>query len=181
MDDTGHESVWADHTTQEFQVKDPSAAMATMTENPFVTHVPVITGGNGRAEVEAFYRDHFVGQTPADFALEPIGRTLGEASLVDELIASFTHDIVMDWLLPGVAPTGRHVQVPVVAVIGFEGGRISFERLYWDQASILVQIGLLDNKDLPVVGVESALKVRDPARKSNTLIHRSIKGLNQEH
>lgn len=172
MNDMGHEAVWAEHTAQEFQLKDPSAAMATMTENPFVNNVPVMTGGYGRTEVESFYRDHFVGQTPADFALDPIGRTIGETSLVDEFIASFTHDIVMEWLLPGVAPTGRHVRLPVVAVIGFEAGRISFERLYWDQASILVQIGLLDSSNLPVVGAEAALKVIDPQLASNDLIRR---------
>ena len=163
--------VWEDHTNQEFAQKNPEAAMRTMTDRPLVNHVPVMTGGVGRKGVAQFYRDHFIGQSPSDFALEPISRTVGETSLVDEFICRFTHDMVMDWMLPGVRPTGCQVQLPVVAVIGFESGRIAFERIYWDQASLLVQIGLLDPSGLPVTGVAAAAMVTDPTGiEANQLI-----------
>jgi carboxymethylenebutenolidase len=163
--------VWEDHTNQEFALKDTDAAMRTMTEHPMVNHVPVMTGGLGRDRVAQFYRDHFVGQNPGDFSLQPISRTVGETSLVDEFICGFTHDVAMDWMLPGVRPTGRKVRLPVVAVIGFESGRIAFERIYWDQASVLVQVGLLDPAGLPVTGAEAADMVADPASaEANRLI-----------
>ena len=157
------ERVWEDHCAQEFQHRDVAATMHTMTGSPSVNHVPVMTGGAGRHEVETFYRDHFIGQAPADLALEPIGRTVGTTGVVDEFICSFTHDIVMDWMLPNVQPTGRFVRLPVVAVVGFQGDRIAFERIYWDQASLLVQVGLLDPNGLPVVGVEAADRVSELA------------------
>ena len=90
--------------------------------------------------------------------------------LIDELIFKFTHTLEMDWMLPGVPPTGRRVEVPIVVVVGIHHGKVSHERIYWDQASVLVQIGMLDPDVLPVVGAEAAAKVLDPSRPSNTLI-----------
>jgi carboxymethylenebutenolidase len=153
------EAIWEDHCAQEFAHKDVAAALRTMTDDPSVNHVPVMTGGRGLDQVTAFYRDHFVGQSPADFALDPVNRVVGETAIVDEFVCRFTHDIVMDWMLPGVPPTNRPVRLAVVAVIGFKGERIAFERVYWDQASLLVQVGLLDPVRLPVTGGEAADKV----------------------
>ncbi len=93
--------------------------------------------------------------------------------VIDEFLVRFTHDIVMDAILPGVQPTHRPVEVPHVAVIGFEAGKIAFERIYWDQATVLVQIGLLDPSTLPVVGAEQARVLLDPTRPRNELITRA--------
>jgi carboxymethylenebutenolidase len=124
----------------------------TMTDAPSLIHVPVVTGGKGKDALHDFYRDHFVGKWPADLAVERISRTMTESMVIDEFIVSFTHDVVIDAILPGVAPTGRHVTLPHVAVVGFENARIAFERIYWDQGSMLVQLGLLDAGHLPLVG-----------------------------
>ena len=99
-----------------------------------------------------------------------MARTIGTDQLVDELIFRFTHTIEMDWMLPGVPPTGRRVEVPLVVVVGVRDGKVSHERIYWDQASVLLQVGLIDGRRLPVAGAETAAKVLDPSRPSNTLI-----------
>jgi len=101
-----------------------------------------------------------------------VSRTVGSDTIVDELIFKFTHSIDMPWLLPGIPPTGKKVELPVVAIIGFEGGKISSEHNYWDQASVLVQIGILNADNLPVAGVETARKVLDPTLPSNELMKR---------
>lgn len=155
--------VWERHTGAEFSTRDVDATMATMTANPFVNHVPVMTGGVGREAVRSFYTTYFIPGQPPDTTLVPIRRTVGVNCIVDELIYTCTHTIEMPWMLPGIAPTGRRVEIPVVAVVEFEGGKIAGERIYWDQASALVQIGLLDGHGLPVTGAEAARKVVDPA------------------
>jgi carboxymethylenebutenolidase len=166
-------AVFDAHMAAEFQHHDADAAMDTMTADPYLTHVPVVTGGVGYHDLHAFYRDHSVTKWPADLSVERITRTEGDDILIDEFIVRFTHDVVMDAILPGVAPTGCRVEVPHVAVIGFEQGKIAFERIYWDQASLLVQVGLLDSSALPVVGVEQARVVLDPTQPRNELIVRA--------
>jgi carboxymethylenebutenolidase len=79
----------------------------------------------------------------------------------------------MDWMLPGIAPTGKRVEVPVVTIVQFRDGKLAHEHIYWDQASVLVQLGLLDLGTLPVVGVESARKALAPNLPSNPLIERA--------
>jgi carboxymethylenebutenolidase len=141
-----------------------------------VNHVPVLTGGVGRAAVGAFYARHFIGQLPPDAEMVPIAQTLGDDRLVEELVLRFTHTRAIDWLAPGVAPTSRPVEVAIVAVVQFADGKIAQERIYWDQASVLVQLGLLDGRALPVAGAESARKVLDPTLPANDLIERSNRG-----
>ena len=93
--------------------------------------------------------------------------------IVDELIHKFTHTIEMPWMLPGVPPTGRRVEVAVIVVVQFESGKVAAERIYWDQASVLAQVGLVDAKKLPMTGIEASRKVVDPAKEpSNVLIKR---------
>jgi carboxymethylenebutenolidase len=92
-----------------------------------------------------------------------VSRTVGESQIVEELVISFTHTTVIDWMLPGVAPTGKPVEAAFAVVVGVKDGKVSHEHIYWDQASVLVQIGLLDPKGLPVVGAEGARKVMNPA------------------
>ncbi len=156
------------HVRAEFVDLDIEATMATMTDAPFVNHVPVLTGGFGRDAVRAFYTQHFIGKWPADTTITPVSRTVGQGRIVDELLLRFTHDLVMDAIIPGVAPTGRAVELPLVVVVGTEGGKVAFERIYWDQATVLVQIGLLDPAGLPVSGVEQARKVTDPSLPGNS-------------
>ena len=158
------------HTAAEFETRDIEATMATMGEAPHLTHVPVMTGGSGREAVRSFYETWFIGRWPSDTKIIPVSRTVGENSVVDEVIVSFTHDCEMPALLPGVAPTGRKVVLPHVVVVGFKGGKIAYEHIYWDQASLLVQIGLLDKSKLPVTGAEQAARLLNPSLPSNTLI-----------
>jgi carboxymethylenebutenolidase len=130
-----------------------------MVEDAYVNHVPVMTGGYGKAELRAFYSTDFIPKMPPDTSLTPISRTVGEDQLVDEMIFSFTHTEEMPWMLPGVAPTHQRVEVPLVVIVRFREGKLAHEHIYWDQASVLKQIGLLPDPALPVFGVETARKV----------------------
>jgi carboxymethylenebutenolidase len=164
-------AVFDDHVAAEFVDMDLDATMATMTDDPYVNHVPVMTGGVGFEGVRQFYGDHFIGKWPKDIEITPVSRTVGEDQVVDELVLSFTHDIEMDQLLPGVAPTGRRVQLAFCVVVGFEDGKVSHEHIYWDQASLLAQVGLLDPAELPITGAQQAANVLDPrAHPLNELI-----------
>jgi carboxymethylenebutenolidase len=166
-------AVFDAHVKAEFVDMDVAATMATMTSEPYLTHVPTLTGGTGRAEVERFYRDHFVGHWPDDVQVKPVSRTVGQNRVVDEMIVSFTHDREMRVFLPGVTPTGRKVVLPHVVVMGFdEFGGVAYEHIYWDQASLLVQVGLLDPTLLPVSGAEQAKRLLDPKHPANEIIER---------
>jgi carboxymethylenebutenolidase len=165
-------AVFDAHMAAEFERHDAAATMQTMSATPSLTHIPVVTGGYGREALHDFYRDHFVTKWPADTAVERVSRTVGDNMVIDELIVTFTHDVVMDAMVPGIAPTGRRVEAPHVVVVGFEDGMVAFERVYWDQASVLVQLGLLDPVGLPVTGAEQAEAVRDPTSPRNALIER---------
>jgi carboxymethylenebutenolidase len=165
-------AVFDAHVRAEFVECSVDATMATMTEAPYVMHVPVLTGGHGRDEVQAFYTAWFVGRWPADTQVTQLSRTVGQGRVIDELIVSFTHDVEMPALLPGIAPTGRKVILPHVVLMGIVDGKVAYEHIYWDQASLLVQVGLLDPAALPV-GAEQAAKLRDPSLPSNELIHRA--------
>ncbi|HXP23759.1 MAG TPA: ester cyclase, partial [Candidatus Sulfotelmatobacter sp.] len=139
---------------------DLDATMATMSDDPHLNHVPTLAGGVGQNDVRRFYRDHLVGRFfPPDVKMASVSRTVGEDQVVDELAISFTHTTAIDWLLPGVAPTGKPVEMAVVVIVGFKGDKISHEHIYWDQAGVLAQVGLLDPAGLPVTGAESARKV----------------------
>ena len=142
---------------------DLDTTMATMSDDPHLNHVPTMAGGVGQDGVRAFYRDHLVGKFfPPDVKMESVSRTVGEDRVVEELFISFTHTTVIDWLLPGVAPTGKAVEMAVAVIVGFKGDKISHEHIYWDQAGVLVQIGLLNPAGLPVTGADSARKVLNP-------------------
>ena len=166
-------SAWDQHLASEFAAKSPEQALATMAAEPYVNVVPLMIGARGRDEVRDFYANHFLCQIPPDMEMVPVSRTIGQGRVVDELVMRFTHTIHMDWLLPGIPPTGKHVEIPLVAVIKFEGDKIAHEHLYWDQASLLVQIGLLD-RTLPVRGGEIAAQVLNPTQPMNELIRRAL-------
>jgi carboxymethylenebutenolidase len=162
--------LWEAHCRCEFETRDVEATMATMVAEPYVNHIPTMTGGVGFDKLREFYANHFIGANPPDLELAPVSRTVGESSVVDEFILRLTHTTRIDWMLPGVEPTGRPVEIPMVAVVQFEGDKLIHEHIYWDQASVLVQLGLLDSKGLPVAGAETAHKVLDVSLPSNTLM-----------
>jgi carboxymethylenebutenolidase len=149
--------LWELHLRHELVTKSADAAIAeTMVAEPTILLVPLASGGAGRDGVREFYAGHFIPQVPPDLAITPVSRTTGPDRLVDELLLTFTHSVAMDWVLPGIAPTGRRVSVPIAVIVTFREGRIAAEHLYWDQASVLVQVGLLDPSTLPVTGAEQA-------------------------
>lgn len=152
-------ALWDEHTKHEFSTRDTEATLATMVDDAYVNHVPVMTGGEGKAKLRDFYGRDFIPCMPPDTALKPISRTIGENQLVDEMIFSFTHSREMPWMLPGVAPTHARVEVALVVIVQFRDGKLAHEHIYWDQASVLKQIGLLADPTLPVCGVEAARKV----------------------
>ncbi|MBM3940208.1 MAG: ester cyclase [SAR202 cluster bacterium] len=163
-------ALWEEHLRHEFQTKSTADTLDTMVPNAYVNHVPTLTGGRGRDRLGDFYATHFIPKMPADASLVPISRTVGESRLVDEFIFGFTHDIQMDWMLAGVPPTGKRVEVPFVVIVQFEGDKLAHEHIYWDQATVLAQLGLLNAKGLPVSGIEQAVKLRNPSLPSNELI-----------
>jgi carboxymethylenebutenolidase len=151
--------LWEEHTDHEFATRDTEATLATMADDAYVNHVPVLTGGAGKSALRVFYAEDFIPRMPPDTKLTPISRTVGEDQLVDEMIFSFTHTQEMPWMLPGIPPTNRFVEVALVAIVRFRDGKLAHEHIYWDQASVLKQIGLLTDPGLPVFGAESARKV----------------------
>lgn len=163
-------ALWERHRACEFDTRDADATMRTMVAEPYVNHIPTMTGGFGQADLHRFYRDHFIPKSPKDMRNIPVSRTVGVDRVVNEGVLCFTHDVEIDWMLPGIPPTGRYVEVPIVGIITFRGDKLVHEHIYWDQASVLVQIGLLDPAGLPVAGIEAAKKVLDPSRPSNTLL-----------
>ena len=164
--------LWEAHVRYEFSTRNADDTLATMVEDAYVNHIPVLTGGSGQDELRQFYSKRFIPQMPPDTEMTPVSRTIGEDQIVDEMIFKFTHTIPMDWILPGIPPTGKRVEVPLVAIVRVRNGKLAHEHIYWDQASVLVQIGLLDPARLPVVGVESAKKVLDPSLPANELMKR---------
>ena len=144
------------HIAREFADHDVKASMETMVPEPYVHCVPIMTGGVGGLGVLKFYSEHFINQIPKDAKVTPVSRTVGKDQVVDEFILSFTHDTQWDYLLPGIPPTGKHVEIPHVVVMKFENGKVAHEHVWWDQASLLVQVGLLDPAKLPVAGVKQA-------------------------
>jgi carboxymethylenebutenolidase len=165
--------LWEEHVQYEFSTRNTDDTLATMVDDAYVNHIPILTGGVGRDELREFYSKRFIPQMPPDTEMTPVSRTIGEDQLVDEMVFKFTHTIRMDWMLPGVAPTGKRVEVPLVAIVRFRDGKLAHEHIYWDQASVLVQIGLIDATELPVAGVESARKVLDPTLAANELMSRA--------
>lgn len=164
------EALWEDHCQYEFETRDVPATMATMVAEPYVNHIPTLTGGVGYAQLSRFYRHHFVHNNPQDMSLISISRTVGVTQVVDEFIMRFTHDQEIDWLIPGIKPTGKFVEIPMLGVIKFRGPKLCHEHIYWDQASLLVQLGLIDPTGLPVAGAITAHKLLDETLPSNELM-----------
>src|ERR687888_1081872 len=161
-------TIFDEHLKSEFEKHDIEATMKTMVKEPYVHHVPVLTGGIGYSGVYNFYKNEFVGKMPGDIKVERISRTVGKDQVVDELILKFTHDKEIEFALPGIPPTGKYVELPHVVVMKFKGKKIAHEHIYWDQASLLAQIGLLDTNNLPVKGIEESRKLKELVTGSST-------------
>jgi len=163
-------ALWEEHVRFEFDTRNVPDTMATMVAEPYVNHIPTLTGGVGYKQLARFYQYHFIHNNPKDMKLTPISRTVGSTQVVDEFIMSFTHDEEIDWLIPGIKPTGKYVEIPMLGIIKFRGPKLCHEHIYWDQASLLVQIGVLDPTGLPVAGIETAKKLLDETLPSNELM-----------
>jgi len=155
--------LWDAHTSHEFSTRDTESTLDTMVDDAYVNHVPVMTGGFGKSALREFYSRQFIPSMPPDTTLTAVSRTVGEDQLVDEMIFSFTHTQEMPWMLPGISPTNRRVEIPLVAIVRFRDGKIAHEHIYWDQASVLKRIGLLTDPELPIFGIETARKVINPS------------------
>ena len=173
VDEQKLDDVWNEHLRAEFSAHSADETVATMVANPRINEVPVMIGGDGKQEVHEFYAKYFLPQIPPDTEIVPVSRTIGQGRLVDEIVVRFTHTIPMDWMLPGIPPTEKRVEVGLVVVVQFDGDKLAHETLYWDQASVLVQLGLLARVGLPVVGAEGARSVLDRSIRLNELIHRA--------
>ena len=161
---------WDEHVKYEFATRDTEDTLETMVADAYVNHIPVMTGGVGRDQLREFYSRRFIPQMPPDTSMTPVSRTIGIDRVVDEMVFEFTHTIKMDWMLPGVEPTNKHVKIPLVVIVHFRDGKLAHEHIYWDQASVLAQIGLIDTTKLPVAGVETAEKVLNPSLPANELM-----------
>ncbi|MHB8381138.1 MAG: dienelactone hydrolase family protein [Candidatus Binataceae bacterium] len=163
-------ALWDRHTDLEFSARDADATMATMTPEPYVNHIPTLTGGYGYRELHRFYKYLFIPSLPEDARIVPLSRTIGPDRIVDELLFCFTHTKEIDFMLPGVKPTGKAVEIPLVAIVEFRGDKLYNEHIYWDQASMLRQIGVLEASGLPISGVEQAKKLQGGDVASNAMI-----------
>ena len=146
-------------------MRDVEATLTTMSADPHLLNVPTGRGAHGRAHVRRFYTDEFIGTFPNDVRVESLGLAVGSTRVTEEVVMTFTHDRVMPWILDGIAPTGREVQIPQLAVVGFLDDKVSFEHIWWDQASVLAQIGLIDVGGLPIQAgdeAEALFALHDP-------------------
>lgn len=170
--------LWEEHLRDEFTTRETEATLDTMVPDAYVNHIPVLTGGVGHEQLGEFYSRHFIPKMPPDTEIVPISRTIGTNRLVDEMIFRFTHTLEMDWMLPGITPTGKPVECGLVVIVHFRDGKLASEHIYWDQASVLVQLGLLNAARLPVAGVETARKLTEKSLPSNDLIKRAAANRN---
>lgn len=148
--------IWERHIGYEFEDHDENETVDTMVDDAYVNHIPTQAGAVGKEALRAFYGEHFVHQVPDDWTIVPLSRVVGHDHLVDEMYTEFTHSVAMDWLLPGIAPTGKKLKIVVVVIASFRDGKLAHEHIHWDQASVLAQVGLLDPAGLPVTGAEAA-------------------------
>ncbi|CAF3489930.1 unnamed protein product [Fusarium graminearum] len=174
------EYIWEEHTHYEFADRSVEHTMSTMVQEPYVNHIPTLTGGIGRDKLSDFYRHNFIFNNSADSELDLISRTIGIDRMVDEFLFKFTHNQEIPWMLPGVPPTNIKAEVPFTAVVNIRGDRLYHEHISWDQGTLLRQLGLLpeylpfpsalpDGRTseagfeyrLPVAGKETAIKMKD--------------------
>ena len=79
----------------EFVTKSADATMSTMVAQPYVNHIPTMTGGIGYDDLHRFYRDYFIPGNPPSLKMKLLSRTVGTDRVVDEMYMSFDHTLVM--------------------------------------------------------------------------------------
>jgi carboxymethylenebutenolidase len=156
--------IFDQHQYAEFVLRDADKALETMTDEPSVRIMATHAGADGLDAVRKFYGQEFIPSLPPDIQVTLVSRTVGTDRLVDENLLAFTHTIAVPWVLPRVPPTGKRIEIPVIVIAEFEGGKLARERIYWDQASVLAQVGLLDADQLPVVVDQAARTLRARVR-----------------
>ncbi len=169
-------ALWERHMACEFETHDADATMRTMVPEPYVNHVPTLTGGVGYHDLREFYANHFIPRLPPDTKIIPVTRTIGANRVIDEFVVCFTHDREVDFMAPGVPATGKYVEVPHVAVVEFRGDKIAHEHIHWDHATLLKQLGVLDAKGLPIAGIEGAKKLVNEKLPANEMMPPSTAG-----
>jgi carboxymethylenebutenolidase len=160
--------VFDQHQYAEFVLRDAGKALEIMVAEPSVRLMPTQAGGDGREGVSRFYSREFIPNLPPDLQVTLVSRRIGTDRLVDEDLLVFTHTVEVPWLLPGLPPTGRRVEVPGIVIVDFEAGKVARERVYWDQASVLAQAGLLDTEKVPVIGDQAAQALREQTRTATS-------------
>jgi len=162
--------------TQQFQAHidaeicgDLDTTLSTMTSSPHLNNIPTMIGGIGKEGVRNFYASliPFGKFFPPDLEMVPVSQTIDQDQLVDEIIFKFTHTTEVGWMLPNIPPTGKRVEIPLVVIVGFKDGKVTHEHIYWDQASVLVQIGLLSPDGLPINGIETAKRMEEINKTMN--------------
>jgi len=135
--------LWEQHLVGEFVTKDENLSLSTMVEDAAVMHMPTRSGGRGKAELRSYYRDMFIPSIPSEWEHTVTNRVVTEDTIVEEAKVRLVHSKQMDWFLPGLPPTGKTIELELVIVIQFRDGKMAAERIYWDQAAVLRQIGKL--------------------------------------
>ncbi|KAF7616915.1 hypothetical protein AFLA_004967 [Aspergillus flavus NRRL3357] len=165
------EKTWEGIEQEKYFSSDMSTAMTNYTteETPTVTYIPTLKGASGIQALHQFYKTSFLQGRPPSMRLRLLSRTIGADRVVDELYVAFKHTQEMPWILPGLQPTDRQVEIVLVSIVTLRGGKLYSEHIYWDQASVLVQVGLIDRNlvpeqakgitALPIIGREAAKKI----------------------
>jgi carboxymethylenebutenolidase len=157
MNEADMVALWDQHTYYEFALKNAGLAVSTMVDDARVMHLPTMSGASGKEQLRRYYADVFIPAIPDGTVQELICRSLGTASIVDEAILVFPHDREIPFLAPGVKPTGRTLEVPFVVVVRFRDQLMESERLYWDQAAVLAQLGLVTAGELPLASASDVV------------------------
>ncbi|WP_299494771.1 hypothetical protein [uncultured Shewanella sp.] len=144
--------IFDEHMAAEFDHKNINDTMATMSEDPYVINIPTLRGGDNYQAVKHFYNTEFIGQFPDDMDIEVISKSFNTDLLVTELVMSLTHDREIPWLLPNISPSYKKISFFTIVIVNFKDEKVDSERIYWDQGSVLAQVGLIDEKKLPVNG-----------------------------
>ena len=143
MSTQDHVKLWEQHLIGEFVNQDVELSLSTMVEDASVMHMPTRSGGKGKTELRSYYRDMFIPSIPSPWEHIVTNRVITEDTIVEEAKVRLVHSKQMDWFLPGIPPTNKTIEMELVIIIEFRDGKMAAERIYWDQAAVLRQVGKL--------------------------------------
>lgn len=135
--------LWDEHIKGEFMTKDTDLSLSTMVEDASVITVPTGWGGKGKAALRPLYRDEFIPSIPPSWTHTTKNVVATDDCIVEEACINLVHTQQMDWFLPGIPPTNKPIEFDIVLIVQFRDGKMAAERIYWDQASVLRQVGKL--------------------------------------